>query len=367
MSGKLSQYTTTATGIAPTDWLDVSIDNGDGTFTSAKLPGSILLGLIGGGLNLGTSNLTQTDLNREYEGAGVGSKLTFSKLSDFEVLADRARFNADVDAEFDLSVGNNFITNQAIQELGIQTINSSPTIGNENRSGWAVNTSSSAITVNLPSAAIFPGQKIYIFDYNGNSVNNPITLVGDGAELINGQSSQVINTNYGWCIIYSDGSNWRMLRPDLNGNGAGWASYEDGAFLATTVANTPLQLTFGKPIALESHIPEGVATYWETTGHTIPGRLNDGISLQFTFSAEPLDNNLYLDVWLDLGGSIGIVYPQTITFPKGSGVVRKVVYNLSSLYQLSTWVANGAKIYVESNGAVEITKPKLNVHRNYKG
>jgi hypothetical protein len=67
MSGKLSQYTTTATGIAPTDWLDVSIDNGDGTFTSAKLPGSILLGLIGGGLNLGTSNLTQTDLNRSMK------------------------------------------------------------------------------------------------------------------------------------------------------------------------------------------------------------------------------------------------------------------------------------------------------------
>jgi hypothetical protein len=367
MSGKLSQYTTTATGIAPTDWLDVSIDNGDGTFTSAKLPGSVLLALITGGVNLGTGDLTQTDLNRFYDGLGAGSKLEFAKMDDFVVRATRAKFTADVDVDYNLEIAQNTTFNQAIIELGIQTINSSPTTGNYERSGWAVDTSAGAITINLPSAAVLPGQKIYIFDYNGNSAVNPITLDGDGAETINGQLTQVINTNYGWCIIYSDGSNWRMLRPDLNGNGAGWASYEDGAYLATTVANTPLQLTFGKPIALESHIPEGVATYWETTGHTIPGRLNDGISLQFTFSAEPLDNNLYLDVWLDLGGSIGIIYPQTITFPRGSGVVRKVVYNLSSLYQLSTWVANGAKIYVESNGAVEITKPKLNVHRNYKG
>jgi hypothetical protein len=366
MSGKLSQYTTTATGINAGDWLDVSIDNGDGTFTSAKLPGSVLLALLTGGVNLGTGDLTQTDATRTYNGAGKDLVWDGNKSIIFQNVSGGVGFNTGVSANQGLSVLDRLVTGNEIYENGVQVINSSVTGAND-KSIYAVNTSSGAVTVTLPSAAASSGLKITVFDISGTANANPITLDGDGSETINGQLTQSINTNYGWGILYCDGSNWRMLRPDLNGNGLGWASYEDGAFLVTTVASTPLQLTFGKPIALESQIPEGIATYWETTGHTIPGRLNDGISVQFSFDAEPLSNNLFLDVWLDIGGSIGKIYAQTISFPKGSGNVVKVVYNLSSLYQLSTWVSNGAKIYVESNGAVEITKPKLNVHRNYKG
>jgi hypothetical protein len=365
--GKISEYPVTATGINAGDLFDISIDNGDGTFTSAKLPGSVLTGLLTGGLNLGTANLTQTDATRTYDGDNNDLVWTDLKSVVFNSIAGGVTFNSDVAINQDLSANGSLITGSDIRELGVQTINSSPATGAVNRSIYAVDTSSGAITVNLPNAASVTGIKITIFDYQGNAAMNHITIDADGSQTINGQLTQQIDSNYGWCILYSDGSNWRLLRPDLNGSGLGWASYEDSAFLATTVANTPLRLTFGKPVALETQIPEGITTYWETTGHTIPGKLNDGISVQLSFDAEPLANNLHLDVWLDLGGSIGIIYPQTFSFAKGSGVVTKIVYNLSSLYQLSTWVANGAEIWVESNGAVEITKPKLNVHRNYKG
>jgi hypothetical protein len=213
--GKISEYGTTAVAINATDLLDISIDNGDGTWTTAKLPGSVILALVSGGLNLGTSNLTQTDATRTYDGDANDLVWTNLKSIVFNSISGGISFNCDLAANFDITVGNNLITNQAVQELGVQVINSSPTTGNENRTFWAVDTLSSAITVDMPSAATFAGQRIAVFDYKGNASANPITLDATGAELINGQATQTISTNYGWVMLYSDGTNWRMLRPDL--------------------------------------------------------------------------------------------------------------------------------------------------------
>jgi hypothetical protein len=368
MSGKISQYTTTAVNVNPDDFLDISIDNGDGTFTSARLPGSVLLSLVTGGVNLGTGDLLQTDMLRFYEGMGLGSKLEFNKLQDFIVRATTAKFTADVEADFDVSVGNNLITSQAVQELGLQVINSSPATGDENKTIWAVDTSSSAITINLPTAATFPGQRILVGDYSGNAVTNTITLIASGSETINGQANITISRNYGWLYLYSSGTNWYAVTQDGNGNSVtGWAQYTDNGLITTTVANTPEQLQLAKDVIIENELPEGIATYWNDSSYFIPGRLNDGITAQLSFEAEPLANNLWLDVWLDLGGSFTKIYAQTFTFPKGSGTVRNIVYALPSLFQGSTWVANGAKIRIESNGAIEISNARLNITRVHKG
>jgi hypothetical protein len=366
MSGKISQYATTATGVEDGDFMDISIDNGDGTFTSAKLPGSVIKALVTGGVNLGTADLDQTDAVRTYSG---GTTLQFEKLTNFIVRALQSTFVGDVDAQFVLEVGENFITKEAIQELGVQLINSSPTTGNENRSVWLVDTSSGAITVNLPSAATFAGQRILVIDSAGSAVSNPITLDGFSSQTINGELTKIIDRNYGWVILYSNGANWVAVTQGGNGNSlTGWAQYTDTrSLITTTVAATPQHLQLEKSASIENELPEGIATYWNDTAYVIPGRLNDGVTMQLSFNAEPLAPNLWLDIWLDLGGSFTKIYAQTFSFPKGSGVVRNVVYALPSLFQGSTWVANGAKIIIESNGAVEVTNARLNVTRVHKG
>lgn len=365
--GKISEYPTTATGINPDDLLDITIDNGDGTFTSAKLPGSVLLALISGGVNLGTANLTQTDAARIYDG-NMGD-LVFEELKSLQINSTVTNFNVNANTTINnkATVNGSFLTSEKVRELGVQTINSSGT-GDVNKSIWWVDTSSGAITIDLPSAVTFPGQRILLIDNAGNAATNSITLDGFGSQTINGQLTKVINRNYGWCILYSNGSNWIAVTQDGNGNSVtGWAQYTDNGLITTTVANTPEQLQLAKDSVIENELPEGIATYWNDSSYTIPGRLNDGISVQLSFSAEPFAPNLWLDVWLDLGGSFTKLYPQTFAFPKGSGEVRSIIYALPSLFQGSTWVANGAKIMIESNGAVEISNARLNVTRTHKG
>lgn len=366
--GKISQYPTTATGINPGDLFDISIDNGDGTYTSAKLPGSVVAGLLTGGLNLGTANLTQTDATRTYD--GDNNDLTFTNLKSlvFSSISGGITINTNTAHNGDLSVNDRLITTDAIFELGVQTINSSPTTGDLTKSAWAVDTLSSAITVNLPAAATCTGYKVTVFDYKGNAATNPITLDPNGAELINGAATSLIDTNYGWCTLYSDGLGWRKLNvPGATGRVTGWAQYKDNGLITTTVANTPQQLLLNKDAVIETELPEGISTYWDATNDVIPGRLNDGITVQLSLEAEPLANDLWLEIWLDLGGSIGDIYRETFVFPKGSGVVRNVVYGLPSLFQGATWVANGAQIWIESNGDVEISNATLNVTRVHKG
>jgi hypothetical protein len=368
MSGKLSQYTTTATGINAGDWLDVSIDNGDGTFTSAKLPGSVLLALLTGGVNLGTANLTQTDTTRTYDGDNNDLIFTNLKGLTFSSITGGITINTIVAQNGDLSVNDRLITTDAIFELGIQNISSSPTTGDVTKSGYGVDTSLSPITIDLPSAASCAGYKATIFDYKGNAAINPITLDAAGGDLINGAGTSLIDTNYGWCILYSDGLAWRKLNvPGASGRVTGWAQYSDNGLITTTVANTPQQLQIAKDVVIENELPEGITTYWNDTTYAVPGRLNDGITLQLSFEAKPQANNLWLDVWVDLGGSFTKIYAQTFTFPKGSGTVRNIVYALPSLFQGSTWVANGGKIRIESNGAVEISNARLNITRVHKG
>jgi hypothetical protein len=366
--GKITQYPTTATGITAGDFLDISIDNGDGTFTSAKLPGSVVIALVSGGVNLGTANLTQTDATRTYD--GDNNDLIFTNLKSllFSSISGGITISTNTAHNGDLSVNDRLITTDAIFELGVQTINSSPTTGDLTKSAWAVDTLSSSITVNLPAAATCTGYKVTVFDYRGNAATNPITLDANGAELINGAATSLIDTNYGWCTLYSDGLAWRKLNvPGASGRVTGWAQYTDNGLITTTVANTPQQLQLAKDVVIENELPEGITTYWNDTTYAVPGRLNDGISLQLSFEAEPQANNLWLDVWLDLGGSFTKIYSETFSFPKGSGTVKNIVYALPSLFQGSTWVANGAKIRIESNGIVEISNARLNVTRVHKG
>ena len=72
--------------------------------------------------------------------------------------------------------------------------------------------SSNAITINLPAASENNGRVIYIKDKGGNAGTNNITIDPNSSETIDAQPSTAINQNYGSMMIVCDGSaGWHIF------------------------------------------------------------------------------------------------------------------------------------------------------------
>jgi hypothetical protein len=73
-------------------------------------------------------------------------------------------------------------------------------------------TGTGAVTsLTLPTAQVIEGRTIVIKDAGGNAGTNNITIDTEGSETIDGSATNVINTNYGYVTLYSDGSNWFII------------------------------------------------------------------------------------------------------------------------------------------------------------
>lgn len=367
MSGKISEYANEALVIGDDDWFDISVDTGSG-FESKKLKGATIKALISAGVNLGTANLTQTDLTRTYN--GDGKDLTFSDgktltISDYGLVVNGlAGFNNTT------TFNSNHITEAAILERGIQAINTDPTGIASGTSIALVDTSSSAIEVTIPSAVTWSGRKITIIDSQGNAETNNITITALGGQTINGAANAVITDNFGWVVLHSDGANW-VARTSHFESETGWASYYNDGYAATsglTVTadtDTVLNPVGPSPDNIESQLPSDITTYFNASGE-ITGKEGDAVNIQIGFKATPSSNDQWCDFWLDIGGAIGEIYRQTFIFPKGSGVERYIVYSLPSIYQLDTWEANNATLNIRSNHSLSVKDFKVNVTRVHK-
>lgn len=73
-----------------------------------------------------------------------------------------------------------------------------------------VNVTSAPALINLPTPSN-PGRSIYIKDYSGTSLKNPITIKGATGKLINGVSFALLNGNYSHIQIVYDGINWLTI------------------------------------------------------------------------------------------------------------------------------------------------------------
>lgn len=98
----------------------------------------------------------------------------------------------------------------------------------------------------------------------------------------------------------------------------------------------------------------------------ITGRDNDNLDIMIYFKAVSSSVDQWIDIWIDIEGSVGELYRQTFSFPKGSGVERGILYALPAAYTRNTWQANGGKVYIRSNHNVDIYKINFNFDRSYK-
>lgn len=67
-------------------------------------------------------------------------------------------------------------------------------------------------TITLPLANSVTAGRIYIIkDASGQSNTNPVTIQGDGADLVDSESSQQLCSNFGTITVVTDGvSNWHL-------------------------------------------------------------------------------------------------------------------------------------------------------------
>lgn len=72
-----------------------------------------------------------------------------------------------------------------------------------------VDTTSGAVTVTLPAAAVSTGKRFTVKKTNAGA--NNVTLDGDGSETIDGAATLAWNTQYAAYTVQSDGSVWWIV------------------------------------------------------------------------------------------------------------------------------------------------------------
>lgn len=151
----------------------------------------------------------------------------------------------------------------------------------------------------------------------------------------------------------------------------GWATYRDTtrvdfASSQLILADTDTILINNALSKIESQKPSYITSYYDGATNTILGRNGDALDIMIYFKAVPSSPSQYLDIWIDIGGSIGELYRQTFSFPKGSGTERGILYGLPSAYTLGTWEANGGTVYIRSNANINIHSINYNFDTTHK-
>lgn len=150
----------------------------------------------------------------------------------------------------------------------------------------------------------------------------------------------------------------------------GWGVYNDTVYDTAS----PFSLSTGAAVALpnnkgsliESQKPSDITTFYD--GSVITGKNGDGLNITIEFRCRPTTgaSNVRMNVKLDIGGAVGVIFPRDFTLSKGSGVEHNYLSSFN-VYTLNTWEANGATVYVEAfNSAVEIYDIRYLITRTHK-
>lgn len=146
------------------------------------------------------------------------------------------------------------------------------------------------------------------------------------------------------------------INATLTYNQTGWAQYDDTQYTNLS----PFTVTSGSKVTLpnnagsviESQMPTDISEMYDESNQIITGRNGDGLALIVEFKASPLMNVTggRVRVTIDIGGSVGEIYPFEFLLTRGVGVEHYVLYSVASAYTLDTWEANGGTVKVECIG-----------------
>jgi len=148
----------------------------------------------------------------------------------------------------------------------------------------------------------------------------------------------------------------------------GWGDYVDTLYTSGSPflvsADTSTVLPNNKGTVIETQKPADVTTFYN--GTTITGRNGDGLLVTIDALLLPTGaGTTFVELWFDIGGGFPPLYKRIITFPKGIGVERPLNYTTAA-YTLDTWEANGATVYIRSDGPVSVYDIRFVITRTHK-
>lgn len=144
----------------------------------------------------------------------------------------------------------------------------------------------------------------------------------------------------------------------------GWAAYFHTGAAQSFVAGVKQTLTNNAGTKIETQLPPDVTALYAS--NLIPGRNGDaiGVAVELTFTpSSALASNLFMAI--DIGGTVGEIYPEDFPIFRGSGVPHKISYIILA-YTLDTWAANGGAVKVEVDGPGTVTGVRYVIHRLHK-
>ncbi len=178
----------------------------------------------------------------------------------------------------------------------------------------------------------------------GVNANNNIDIHVDG-----GGSLTIVDGNEAdGYVLTSDAGGGATWQP--NNSATGWAQYKDTIFTSSNkfdIANgdTATMPNMAHSI-INTYLPTGVDSFYNRADTTLIGvNIGDHYSIRIDFKAEVDVNNGYCDIFLDIGGSQGIILDRVVTFPRGANTAHYFSIT-TDYYTLNTFVANGGKLRV---------------------
>lgn len=154
----------------------------------------------------------------------------------------------------------------------------------------------------------------------------------------------------------------------FNNSDSGWGQYADTAYTSgspfSLVASIDTKVPNNAGIVIESQLPADITTYYD--GVVITGKNGDSAWITIDLKALPTNpSTTYIEIWFDIGGSVGELYRRIITFPKGNGVERPINFTVG-VYSLDTWETNGATVYCNANNTCDLYDIRYVISRTHK-
>lgn len=140
--------------------------------------------------------------------------------------------------------------------------------------------------------------------------------------------------------------------------GTGWAQYKDTQYTQAA----PFRLLAGQEMTLpnnagskiESQLPSGVSFYDPVTQKFTPENIGDGYNFQINFQATPTVGGSSLLVAIDIGGTIGNIFPVSYQINADAGVETPVFIPIPGGYSGDTFKANGGQVKVTASHDVDV-------------
>lgn len=175
-------------------------------------------------------------------------------------------------------------------------------------------------------------------------------------------------------VLLADNTTGNISPQDLRDmlaslNDTGWSQHADTTYTEispfSVAAETDTVLPNNNGAVIDTYKPEDVAEFYD--GSVITGRTGDSLLITVDMLAIPKSAaTTYIEVWFDIGGSVGELYRRIISFPKGNGVLRPLNFT-TNVYTLGTWEANGATVFCRANGPVDLYNVRYVIARTHRG